>query len=492
MAQAAPAQRPVRGVRPIAPSQNQPQSPPIAKPKAGIPRVRPIQPDPLVSGGDSLVAEEPAKPAPKEPLEIKFSKSLNLDLQGQYFPEKLSSQVNQGFGIVKGELSTSLKIGKMFLLKFRPTGRWDPENKSDSEKYWADVPEGYGQVRVPLGSSGSWTSQAGYNTWTWGVTDGFNPVDVVNARRFHDPLASEKLGALSWTNKLDFGSVLVEGIWIPEQRRSKLPGSSSRWLPREVSRSQLIDNTLFRVPENHVFYFRDYQEYDDALSNNIGGRLGLKVLGLDLGFYAFDGAATVPATNLRLTGAVVAFVPGQTPDLIIDADPPIGLRPIYYRQTMIGGSVVAPVGPVLVRAEVAHTKPKRKAANVPVKVTESAFEVEHTITGESSSLTLIGMVTVADTEDPENTNSSTSFGRMFDRAAVFGLRYTPVETFTGELFTVFDTKYGGRLHKLELTKTLNDHWKLYGGGEIFAGKIETPIGVYRKNDRVIAGVKLAL
>ncbi len=440
---------------------------------------------------DPLVAEAPKAQEVSEPVEIKFSKGLSLDLQGQYFPEKVSPHVNNALGILQGEINTSLKIGKPFLLKFRPTGRLDPENNSESERYWADVPEGYGQLRFSW-DGGSYTTQFGWNTFTWGVTDGFNPVDVVNARRYHDPLRSEKLGALSWTNKLDFGFLLLEGIWIPTQRKSVLPASNSRWLPREIERDTVIDNTLFRVANNHTFYFRDHEELDDAFSNNLGARIALKVAGADLGFYAFDGATTVPATNLRLTGAVTAFLPGQSPDLVIDADPPIGIRPIYYRQTVLGATAVKPMGPVLVRGVVAHTKPKRKAANVPVSVTEAALELEHTISRERSSVTLIGLLTYADTEDPENTNSSNSLGRMFDRGVVLGARWQPMETLTAEIFTVFDTRYGSRLHKLEVTKSLSDAWKIYGGGEIFAGKISTPVGVYRGNDRVIAGLKLSL
>ncbi len=152
---------------------------------------------------DSFVAEEPAVEAP-EPLEIKFSKALNLDLQGLYYPDKLSPYVNYGHGILKGELNTSLRVGRKFLFKFRPTGTIDPGNKSVSEQYWADVPEGYGQYRHSFGDSATSYTQLGWNIFTWGVTDGYTPVDVVNARRFHDPLRSEKLGAFSLVQKIRF------------------------------------------------------------------------------------------------------------------------------------------------------------------------------------------------------------------------------------------------------------------------------------------------
>jgi len=438
-----------------------------------------------------MVVEE-APPPEKKSTEIKWSRGLNLDVQGLYYPDKLSPTVGQAHGIVNGEINTSLKVGRGFLAKFRPTGHWDPANKSESEQYWADVPEGYVQARVPLGTGVTSYTQIGFNTFTWGVIDGYNPVDVVSARRYHDPLRSEKLGAFSLVEKLDFNSFLIEGIFIPWQRQSRLPGTNSRWLPRELSRDQTIDNTLFRLPAAHTFYFRDHQEFDNALSSNYGARLGAKLLGIDFGFYYFNGASAVPATNLRLTGSVSALFPGQSPDVIIDADAPIGIRPIFYRNQMFGASLVFPVWELLVRLEGAQTKPDRKAASLPVKTTESVLELEHTFSGEKQSLAVIALVTYSDTEDPENQRSSTSFSRMFDRGVALGLRYQPLETLSAEAFAVFDTRYGSMLQKLESTLTLNDMWKAYAGGEIFSGKITTPIGVYRKNDRVWAGVKLAL
>ncbi len=452
------------------------------------PRVRKLAP---ASSSPPLVAME--NPEPKEPpTEWKWSLGANLDVQGLYYPGKVSPHVNDALEIGKGELISSLKVGRAFLAKFRPTGTWDPANKSESEQYWADVPEGYVQLRLPLGSSITSYTQVGFNVFTWGITDGFNPVDVVNARRYHDPLRSEKLGAFSVVEKVDLGSALVEGIFIPWQRESKLPGSSSRWLPRELSRDQQIESTLFRLPTTHTFYFREHQELDDALTANFGLRLGVKTLGIDFGGYFFDGASAVPATNLRLTGAVSGFFPGQVPDVVIDADPPIGIRPIYYRNKMYGASMVFPVWRFLVRMEGAQTKPDRKAVNLPVKTTEAVLELEYTFSGETQSLTIINLFTYADTEDPENTRSSTSFARMFDRGLALGLRYQPMEKLSAEFFSIFDTRYGGMLQKLESTYTLTDAWKVYGGAEVFSGKITTPIGVYRKNDRLWAGVKRAL
>lgn len=473
-----------------APRQRARQAPAVSKkrvapaPRAQARRSRPA-PAPTVAA-EPLVEEAP-RPEPPEPIELKFSKSLNLDAQGLFYPYAVSSHTNDSLGIVKGELNTSLRVGRSILVKFRPTGTFDPANKSVSEQYYADVPEGYVQYRHSLGDSATSYTQLGWNTFTWGVTDGYNPVDVVNARRYADPLRSEKLGAFAITEKLDFDGFLMEGIFIPKQRRSLLPGAGSRWIPRDIPRELTQDGATYLIPANHSFYFRDDLIYDDALENNFGLRMGLKALGIDMGAYYFHGASAVPATQLRITGTVVSILPTQ----IIDGNPEIGLRPIYYKNNVYGGSMVFPLSDFLFRVEAAYTKPTRTAPKLPVSSFESVFEIEHTIAGEKQSVTLIGLLTYADHQDPQGSQSSTSLTRMFSRGVALGARYQPMESLLAELFAVLDTKYGGQLFKLESVKTLNDQWKVYAGGEIFAGKNTTPIGVYRKNDRMWAGLRLA-
>jgi hypothetical protein len=434
--------------------------------------------------------EEASEPEPSSPpLDIKFSWGANVDLQAMYFPEKLSKHVGQSFLIGKGDLNGTLKVGRAFLAKVRPSAHVDPSNKSESEKYWVELPEGYAQLRLPLGESLTSYTQLGFNIFTWGVTDGFNPVDVVNPRRFHDPLRSEKLGVFALAEKLDFGSFLVEGIYIPKQRKSRLPGVHSRWLPREIDREYRRGTDLFRFTEEHSFYFRPDEEVDQPLEHNAGLRVGAKILGADFAGYYFNGAATVPATSLRLTGAVVEVSPSR----IVDADPPIGIRPVFYRNQMYGGSVVFPIWDILVRYEQAHTRPTKSHLNVPVSSDEGVLELEHTFSWENQSLTAIALGTWANRVDPEGiTSSSASISRMFDRGVALGFRYQPLEQLLAEGFILFDTKYGGRLHKLDLTYTLNDLWKVYAGGDVFTGKTHTPIGVYRANDRFWAGLKLGL
>jgi hypothetical protein len=398
--------------------------------------------------------------------------------------------VKQGFGVLNAEVASSLKAGKTFLMKARPTGHWDPANPTKSEESWVDLPEGYFQIKDSLSDSTTFTTQVGFNTFTWGVTDGFNPVDVVSARRYSDPIRSEKLGAFSLAGKLDFDGLLFEGIYIPVQRRSILPGDKSRWLPREIGGDVVKGTTTFHPPRQPEYQYAPYYEYDAALKNNFGARISSHFWGMDAAAYYFDGASSLPATGTELNGTTVAVLPRVE----VNANSMIGLRPIYHRITMTGGSLTFPFWELLVRSELAITKAYRKNnASITENITEAALELEHTFSGESSSFTAIGLLTFADLQENAGQSTSTpSLARMFDRGITLGGRWQPADAFTSEMFAVFDTKATGVLYHLEGTYKLDDAWKVYGLGEMFQGKTNTPIGVYHKNNRIFAGIKVSI
>ncbi|MGZ3651948.1 MAG: hypothetical protein ACXWSC_12210 [Bdellovibrionota bacterium] len=425
--------------------------------------------------------------------EIKYSVGASADLQGQYFPDPLSPQVKQAFGIANGELLGTLKVGHTFLARFRPTGHVDPNNPTKSEQSWYDLPEGYIQLKGNVAEGTAATLQLGYNTFTWGVTDGYNPVDVVSARRYSDPLNSEKLGAFSALGRIDLGWVLAEGIFIPWQRSSILPGDHSRWLPREIGGDIQTGGTLFHPPTVPVYTFVPPVSYDAALQNNLGARLSSHFLGMDAAAYYFDGASSIPAVAYTLDGTVIRTDANFFP-LEISANPLIVLKPIYNRVTMAGGSAVFPIWELLIRGELAVTNAYRKNSSaITEQNTETVVEVEHTFTGEKSTLTTIGLLSWADPQDNGvSTTSTPSLTRLFDRAGGGGVRWQPTEAFSGEAFAVFDVKRGGSLYKGQLSYKLSDAFKIYSGGEVFNGQTTQPTGVYRKNGRVIAGLKVSI
>lgn len=467
----------------------------VSSASAGAAPLKKRRPKPRATP-DSLMADENAPPAPPE---VKWSYGATLDAQGQFFPVAESPEVKQAFGILSGEANGSVKVGQGFLAKVRPTAHWDPNNPTKSEQSWVDLPEFYVQLKKPLSESLTLTSQTGFNVVTWGVTDGYNPVDIVSARRYSDPLHSEKLGALSELLRLDFGFLLFEGIYIPTQRRAVLPGEKSRWLPRELPGPITYAGNTTTLPAVPRYSFGDDIRYDNALLNNFGARVSSHLLGMDAAAYFFDGAASLPAVKYTLDLNATVIDGTVSPPKVLQwaASPGIVLQRVYHRVTVTGASAVFPIWELIVRAELAVTKAYRKGSElITEQNTEAVTEVEHTFNsflGENRPLTLIGIAAWADPHD--NGLASTgvpSLTRLFDRAAGAGFRYQPSDPALAEGYAFFDTKHGGSLYDLTVSYKLNDTWKVYGGGEYFQGKSSQPVGAYRYNHRAIAGLKATL
>jgi hypothetical protein len=421
---------------------------------------------------------------------LKYSVGAAADLQGQYFPNSLSPQVKQTFGILNAEVTSSAKMGS-FSVKFRPTGHLDPNNPTKSEQSWYDLPEGYLQLKGSLSEDVSGTVQLGFNTFTWGVTDGYNPLDVVSARRFSDPLNSEKLGAPSVLGRLDFGSVLLEGIYIPWQRSSTLPGDHSRWLPREISSQVTQAGVVFDTPKVPEYTFGPDRSFNNPLHNNFGARVSSHFLGIDLAAYHFEGAASVPGTSFHMDGDVIRVIPLP---IEIAARPTVSLTEIFHRVKVYGASAVFNVWEFVVRGETAITNDDHLGSSAfPEHETDTVVELEHTFTGDKSTFTVIGLQSFTNQRYGDSSTTSTpSLTQLFNRASGIGFRWQPNETVRGESFAVFDTQHGGQIYKLELTYKLSDSWRVYGGGEVFSAKTSVPIGTYGKNSRGIAGLKLSI
>ena len=384
-------------------------------------------------------------------------------------------------------LDETIKYGKKFKIKLDPLLQADPLDHSPSERYWFDVPAGYVQYQAS-----GFTLQLGMNTYTWGVTDGYNPLDVVSAKRYQDPLKADKLGAPSAYVKKEFGKFSVEGIYIPFQRRSILPGENSRWLPREVLSTTSIGSgtqsaTLY-LPPNLDYSYLQYQERDRALENNVGMRMQVDGIlkGLDASLEGFEGAAGTPAIDVGASGVGTFTNQG----LIIHANPLVNLTPVYYRQQVAGGSLVYANFGMIFRAEAAITRVISRGSDLPGHADEWVFGIERPVTVASRDLTVLLQGTYARHEDPLS-NSTTSLNRIFDRAGILGFRYSFSEKLSAMASGLYDTESHGELAHLEAAYSINDAWKVGIAGDALWGDPSTPLGSYNKNDRIIVSAKTA-
>lgn len=424
--------------------------------------------------------------------EWKASGNIDLTAEGLYWTGGKvgpDDRTLRGIGTLK--LPATLRHNRSFRIRALPLVQWDPENPSKKEREYYDLQEGYLQWQgLP------WTVQLGYNVQTWGDTDVFNPLDVVNARRYYDPFRSEKMGAPTALIKHEREKFFLEALWIPVQRETKVPGENSRWLPRDVYKSRTIENAfgsaVLRLPDTLTYRYQQHIEQDNALKHNFGARLKFRFEGFDWTLAGFDGAATAPAVNIRSLRALTTVAyDASTLQINVDPNTPITLRGIYYRSRMLGTSFVWVLGDFLVKGASAYTKVISKLPNdqLPLDSHENALGFERTFSIGEGSITALAQGTYVSRKDRADANS-VSLARMFDKAAMMGLRWAPSEKLTATASFLYDIRYKGHFEHIDLGYKIADGWSAKLAGDIMSGRPETPIGTYDRNDRITVSLNM--
>ena len=420
----------------------------------------------------------------KEGEQWKHSLHGEAKLDSTYYFEPLGP-TNQLLETGRLSFDSSFKRGKEWKIQFAPLFQADPLNDSPNERYWAELPEAYLQYQ-----DNGFRIQAGYNTFSWGVSDGYNPLDVVSARRYQDPLNQEKLGAPSLSMKKDFDNVSFELIYIPVQRKSILPGVNSRWLPREVLTTTSIGNgtqsATLNLPPQLAYQYREDQVRDRALNNNYGVRMQVNGLaeGLDVSIEGFEGAATTPAVDVGASGTLTQI----QPNFIIQADPEITLTPVYYRQRVYGATFVYAAFGTIFKFETAFTRLVSSGADLLGNSEAFILGVERPLPIGTRDLTLVLQATHVNHSSPL-TNSATSLDRIFDRALLLGMRYPASEKLTLLATGLWDLQFHEELGHLEASYHLTDAWTTALAGDALFGPKDTPLGSYHRNERLMLSFK---
>ncbi len=419
--------------------------------------------------------------------EWKSSFGIELEAEGLAWTEGTQApDLKQYRGITTVKLPTTVRRGRSLRFRANPLVQWDPSNASKTEKVYWDFPEGFVQW-----SSLPWTVQLGMNTFTWGDTDVFNPLDVVNARRFYDPFRSEKMGAPALVVKRDFENFFVEAVYIPEQSKTKIPGENSRWLPRDVFRLKTFGGqgeTRLLLPENMKYRFLPELEVDNALKNNLALRLKFRLSGFDWTLMAYQGAAGTPDVRpAEVTATPVAATAGFT-SATFRLDPDVGLQAAYYPIRTTGTSFTWVLGNFLVKGVGAYTHVKNRRFDLPQRIWENALGIERTFGVGKGSLTALVQGTYVNRGNDAVETTSVSLARMFDEAVMGALRWAPNEVFTATASYLRDNKFEGSLWHLDSSYKIRDGWRAKVSADLLDGPTETPLGTYRKNDRVTLSI----
>jgi hypothetical protein len=405
-----------------------------------------------------------------------------LSLVPNYFFQDIGKGTSQWATPIFGESEISWKATSDLKVRFSPWIYSDPVSPSSSERLIVDLNEASVDWR-----RGDWLIRMGLARVAWGVTDVFNPLDVVSARRYMDPLGGNSENDKRATPSIDLswegGAWRLEGIYIPVQLPAVMPGENSRWLPRDLYLRRDYNFATVVLSDDFRYRSTDPLVLDDALRNNFGFRIQRNGSGVDLTAMYFQGSPTAPAVfTPEISGTLVGN--------LFTADE-ITLQPVYYRRETAGVGAVVTLQSYIVRFAASASDRRGANSSVPGWTQNSVLGLERSFAIGTATLTTLLQGTFAQTEVPAD-NTVTSLERIFDRSLLLGLRLVTSNEWTTNLAVLYDGAGPGWYEQLRIEKKLTDGFTLLGEVDLLQGDAATPLGTYRRNGRVALGLQTYL
>ncbi|RED93027.1 hypothetical protein [Marinoscillum furvescens] len=173
---------------------------------------------------------------------------------------------------------------------------------------------------------------------TWGSTDGFSPVNVINPTDYSDMLDTddETIGVYSASLKYYLGNHYVESVFVPVFQPSVIPQADSRWYPTQPSVAPVGDGV---VPVRYSLLAPEPVPRD-IRSFQVATRLGGYVGAVDYNVNYYHGYDDIPYFY-------------QYPELQDDTLQ-MGLQQRYHKMQLVGVDLSAVVGGLVLKGEYAY------------------------------------------------------------------------------------------------------------------------------------------
>ncbi|MGE5086489.1 MAG: hypothetical protein ACM3MG_09335 [Bacillota bacterium] len=403
-----------------------------------------------------------------------FESSLGIDLkyEGKFFPDPFGDDTNsdlQNFEIIP---DYRLKYKDSTRFVFKPYLLASPGNKSPSEQFWMDPAETYFQwKRDPL------SIQVGYNIITWGVTDGYNPVDVVNPKQYFDPLHSRKKGILSLLVSESLSWFDYDFLYIPINAGATMPGEESRWLPREVFIPlDPANSTILLLPKSLRYHYGSTADLDHARDNNFALRLQKHLGPVDISVSGYDGAASFPLVQPLFTGTIVQVAPKT----VIAVDPDVTLNLKNYRTRQGGGTFIISQWDFLFKYETSYSQSIGDDPLAPGWLHENVLGLEKTFSFTDGML--IGVLQYSFLNSQRSNDSNLSATEIFRRSWLLGFKMQWREVWNLSAQGLIDELHGSSFQEYSLGRRFFDRITIAATADFIEGPSDSPLGVYNKND----------
>ena len=323
--------------------------------------------------------------------------------------------------------------------------------------------------------------RAGYQIFSWGVADIYNPTDILNPRDFSDIFDFEKDGIPALNVTYTRGNFVIEGIWMPFPDESELPNRDSRFaLPFLTS----INNPLFPVigvpPANYDVTENNLDPPMSIKSSQFAARIKATINRFDLALSYFNGYEKTPHTE------IIAGTPDPQTGII-----PATVNNIYLRKQVIGFNIATGFKGLNLKSESALVIPYHSSHDVGsadslyfVYVLGADYTFYDIFSKDDFTITL-EFVHQINSAQPRRED----FADPFQKSLLARLQYRLSDHFKIEFTSVYNFDNTSYYLQPEVAWEPIDDLVLTLGANILGGPSDTLFGLFDKQDRVYVSGK---
>lgn len=379
------------------------------------------------------------------------------------------------------ENETHFEVGA---LRLQTQLNWSPKNPSPEERFYFD----FSQANYRWNFD-PWSLKVGSDIFNWGVTDGFNPVDIVNTKNYFDPIHSKKMGALNVQLNFSKEGWEFDFILIPKANKALLPGTNSRWLPREIyiSNQPTVEGNkmILRLPQtlNYTYDRPSTNDTEDSpLKNNIAFRGQKFIENTEFGIYYYDGVAGLPLISPIVTGQLIQI----SPEYIVQVDSDVILQIQEYRQKMLGLSMTHNFQSFLFKIESAGFQSQDSVLNLKPIRYETVVALEKPISPQWITIIQYAWTNTNPTFSGNDLDSLTHF---FESNTMLGVQYLGSQNQSGTLFISHDLKLKSSLMDLTWIYRMNDLYKIKTYIHWIEANTNSSLGAFSNNKKFGLGIE---
>lgn len=314
----------------------------------------------------------------------------------------------------------------------------------------------------------------GFHRSPWEGTDIINPMDMVFAKNYLDPLNPSTRSAAGLFYSEDLGFLSFDLFYIPQQQKSLLPGNHSPWWPRQLYLP--VDSTQqeLRLPDRVAYEVIDADELNSASKNNVALRLQKNFGSVDVSLAGFDGMAQTPVLTPQLVVTPLEVFPKE----IYLLESPVKIKPSYYRHRVGAMALTGLFGTTILRLAGQHSQPVGDSRILPGWNHQAVIEVEQTISLRRSEITFLVELIYSKRQESGNLASLSS---LLEKAAMVGLRWPFKENWSWIAAYYQEFHYQSSFFHTEVSRTHTDHLKSTLLLDYIGGSQNSPLGSFNKN-----------